>query len=85
MRSMKRILSLLLALVLVAGYLPGKIQVRASQEDGLCPVHHAQHNEDCGYVAEKAEIPCSHTSCNEECLTRAVTHCVFPHESCDCA
>ena len=48
MRSMKRILSLLLALVLVAGYLPGKIQVRASQEDGLCPEHHAQHNEDCG-------------------------------------
>lgn len=85
MRSMKRILSLLLALVLVAGYLPGKIQVRASQEDGLCPEHHAQHNEDCGYVAAKAEIPCSHTSCNEECLTRAVTHCVFPHESCDCA
>ena len=85
MRSMKRILSLLLALVLVAGYFPQAVRVQASQEDGLCPEHHETHDENCHYVAAVQGQECNHTTCDETCLTKAETNCVFPHEGCGCA
>lgn len=83
MKGIKRIMSLLLALVLVLGYIPGAISASAAEEDGLCE-HHPAHDENCGYVAAREGSPCNHTACDESCLTEAVTECLHQthDESC---
>ena len=73
----KRLLSGILAIVLVLGYIP--IPARAAQEDGLCP-HHTQHTPECGYVPAVEGQPCGHEH-TEECY-RSVAECVHTHGDC---
>lgn len=85
MKLMKRFLCLLLALVMVLGYIPGAVETAAAQEDGLCEVHHPEHTEDCGYVPAVQGKPCTHDGlCDNDCLTVPVEECIFPHENCEC-
>lgn len=81
MKRIKRFLCLLLAWMLLMGSAPGALYVNATQEDGICELHHAVHDVNvCGYVAAVQEIPCGHVhsevcyqqtrclhSCTEEC------------------
>ena len=73
----KRLLSGILAIVLVLGYIPAP--ARAAQEDGLCP-HHTQHTPECGYDPAAEGKPCGHVH-TEECY-RSVTECVHTHGDC---
>lgn len=71
----KRILSGILALILVFGQLPvGSFAV----QDGLC-IHHTSHG-DCGYSEGAPEAECSHVH-GEACYT-VETSCAHTHEDC---
>ena len=65
----KRILSMLLAIVMVVGLLP--TAVFAAEGDNLCD-HHTEHTADCGYAPAVEGSPCTH-ECGEECA-EACTH-----------
>lgn len=89
MNRIKRSLCLLLASAMLAGYLPGALSVSAAQEDGLCQIHHAAHDESvCGYAEAVEGVPCGHMheqtcyvlvqcchSCTEECEDPCAHEC----------
>ena len=54
----KRILSMVLAIVMLAGMLPAP--AFAAEGDNLCD-HHTEHTADCGYAPAVEGSPCNHT------------------------
>lgn len=85
MKNIKRCLCLLLALVLLLDCVPGALQAKASQTDGICEKHHAVHDVHiCGYADGAQEVPCNHAaSCDESCK-QPIINCVFSHSDCSC-
>ncbi|WP_313525215.1 S-layer homology domain-containing protein [Anaerotignum sp.] len=70
----KRLLSLLLVLCMVFTMMPvgafatetGMPTGTSSTQDATLWEHHTEHNEDCGYAPETAEVQCNHQH-NEDC------------------
>lgn len=55
----RRILSALLAAVLVLSMVPGNVLTVHAEENGLCE-HHTSHDGTCGYIAPTEGAPCTH-------------------------
>ena len=71
----KRLLSGILACLLVAEYIPAP--AFASAEEGLCE-HHTSHTAECGYLAAVEGHECGHV--HTEACYQEVTVCVHEHD-----
>lgn len=74
----RRILSALLAAVLVLSMAPGNALRAYAEETGPCE-HHTSHNEACGYQEAQAGADCTHEH-TSACYT-ILTTCIHVHEA----
>lgn len=84
MKQFQRLLCAFLTVIMLLGLVPGALRTEAVAEDGLCAVHHPRHDADCGYAEGAAAGECSHSVCDETCLTQETVLCVFEHVDCGC-
>lgn len=75
----KKVFSLVICLCLMGAAL--STAAYAAPTDGLCP-HHTAHDELCGYVEAKAEVPCGHV-CDASlgCIVDSVPGAPCSHET----